>query len=185
MMPNRVPSDITPEILAFCRQLDPTRAPLWVPVATLARRHCRPRSHHSEGPCRAPTAAGSSSAGPLWEYPGLVPRGRVPPPLELGPGRADRGHPRTRRRAAAPHPVPARRHPRLPRRRYPQPVPRRSRPAPTSFPSSSTPNSRPPPGRNPAPRPARHLPGRQPRPQRPLPLWQRPEIQEMLRVGRS
>lgn len=32
MMPNRVPSDITPEILAFCRQLDPTRAPLWVPV---------------------------------------------------------------------------------------------------------------------------------------------------------
>ena len=30
--PNRLPSDITPEILTFCRQLDPTRAPLWVPV---------------------------------------------------------------------------------------------------------------------------------------------------------
>jgi hypothetical protein len=32
MMPNRLPSDITPEILTFCRQLDPARAPLWVPV---------------------------------------------------------------------------------------------------------------------------------------------------------
>jgi hypothetical protein len=31
-MPDRVPSAITAEILALCRQLDPTRAPLWVPV---------------------------------------------------------------------------------------------------------------------------------------------------------
>jgi len=29
---NRVPGEITPEILAFCRQIDPTREPVWVPV---------------------------------------------------------------------------------------------------------------------------------------------------------
>jgi SEC-C motif len=34
--PNRMPGEITPEILAFCRQLDPTREPVWVPVRASA-----------------------------------------------------------------------------------------------------------------------------------------------------
>ena len=29
---NRTPGEITPEILAFCRQLDPAHKPVWVPV---------------------------------------------------------------------------------------------------------------------------------------------------------
>jgi len=69
MIANRLPSDVTPQILTFGRQLDPTRAPLWVPVRPAPG---SPAAHDFAAlKGHVASHGGRIQYGwTLWEYPG-------------------------------------------------------------------------------------------------------------------
>jgi hypothetical protein len=69
MIENRPPSDITPQILAFCQQLDATRAPLWVTVRPAPG---SPGAHDITAlKSHIASHGGRVQYGwTLWEYPG-------------------------------------------------------------------------------------------------------------------
>jgi hypothetical protein len=66
---NRIPGEITSEILALCRELDPTREPVWVPVRAAAG--AIPGQDYASLKGHGASSAGRPQFGwIIWENPG-------------------------------------------------------------------------------------------------------------------